>query len=251
MIVVTVALTSLGRAQTQTIVRVLAYPFPPFLNEDMKTGLTVDLTNLLNQKQSEFIFDLHVQSPKRRYMGISNGMYDIVLFEMPQWGWNKKNVTYSTTREIMKGGEVYITSAKFDRDQSYFNTLKNKKISAYFGYHYGFANFNANRSWLQKHFKIGLHTSHKRIIDLVVKGKVDVGVVTYSYLQKYLLEYPDVSAQILISEKFDQHYSLSALLGSDSTIDSVELEKLLDGLKMDGSLHQLFLKYGLLDQLTY
>ncbi len=239
------------QAAAQTLVRVLAYPFPPFLNEDLKTGLTVDLVNLMNDSQTEFLFDLHAQSPKRRYMGISSGLYDMILFEMPQWGWKDQGIQHQTTREIMTGGEVYITARHPERDQSFFNNFKNKRLSAYFGYHYGFAGFNSDRNWLQKNYQIGLQNSHKRIVELVRAQKVDVGVVTFSFLKKCMLEKPSLAEELLISEKWDQKYSLPALLGENSTISVAELEVILDGLKNDGSLANLYRRNGLLDQLSY
>ena len=240
-----------GNVKAQTLVRVLAYPFPPFMNEDMKTGLTVDLVSLLNESQSEYIFNLHIQSPKRRYIGISSGLYDMVLFEMPQWGWKDRDLEYSTTREIMKGGEVYITANTTHRDQSFFQDLKKKRTAAYFGYHYGFAGFKADRKWLQKNFQIGLHNSHKRIVELVRSKKVDVGVVTYSFLQQCLAESPGLKNDLIVSEKWDQKYSLPALIGAKSTISVSEFESLLDRLKEAGLLEALFREKGLLEQLTY
>lgn len=250
-VVITVLIASTPHSKAQTIVRVLAYPFPPFLNEDMQTGLTIDLIALLNETQSKFVFDLNIRSPKRRYRGLSQGKHDMIFFEMPQWGWKDKGINFSTTKEIMRGGEVYIAAQKRGRGQAYFQNLKNKSISAHFGYHYGFAGFNSNRKWLQKNFKIGLHTSHERIIDLVAKEKVDIGVVTLSYLKQYLRSHPMAASKLLISERFDQIYSLPAMVSGESVISVKEFEALLNQLKKTGALQSLFKKNGLLKQLTY
>jgi len=158
-------------SRAETLVRVVAYSFPPFLNEDLQTGLTPGLISLLNKSQDTFKFELVVRSPKRRYISLSKEKQDMILFEMAEWGWKKSGVTYVTTKEIMTGGEVYIARKREGMTQRYFDTIKDKRISAHFGYHYGFADFNADRFFLQKHFKIGLHHSHDRIIDLVLDNQ--------------------------------------------------------------------------------
>lgn len=238
-------------SSAQTVVGVTAYPFPPFINEDMKSGLTFDFAEMLNQHQDTYRFVLEVTSPKRRYRQLESGVQDMILFEMPDWGWEKENITFETSKEIMRGGEVYITANVGNKNQKYFSTLKDKSISAYFGYHYGFADFNSDRDWLQQNFKIGLQNSHERIIDLVVKNKINVGVVTLSYLRKYLTAHPDLNDKIIISEKFDQIYKLRAIIRKAAPISVRQFEKILDDLSHQGHLQALFKKYGLQNQLTY
>ncbi|WP_419798097.1 MAG: amino acid ABC transporter substrate-binding protein [Terasakiella sp.] len=238
-------------AQAQTQIRVLAYPFPPFLNEDNRTGLTTDLIALLNNLQTDYHFELKVTSPTRRYKQFAAGHADIIFFEMPTWGWQKTTLGFQQTKEIMKGGEKYVTANQKGRDQSFFDDLTSKSISAYIGYHYGFANFNADQNWLRQNFRIGLHNSHERILDLILKNKVDIGVVTLSYLKKHFYANPQLRSKLLISDRFDQHYSLRALVRNGAQIKASQLEHLLDRLKQNKQLRGLFIANGLEDQLTY
>jgi len=238
-------------AHAQTKIRVLAYPFPPFFNEDNRTGLTTDLIALLNNLQTDYHFELKVTSPTRRYQQFATGHADIIFFEMPSWGWQETALAFEQTREIMKGGEKYVTANHKGRDQSFFTDLTSKTISAYNGYHYGFANFNANRHWLRQNFRIVLHNSHERILDLVLKNKVDIGVVTQSYLKKYFYANPQLRSKFLISDRFDQHYSLHALVRKGASINASQLERILDQLKQNKQLRGLFIANGLEDQLTY
>jgi hypothetical protein len=238
-------------AQAQTTIKVMAYPFPPFFNEDNRTGLTTDLIALLNTLQSDYRFELRPTSPMRRYQQFATQRADMVFFEMPQWGWDTSALGFETTREIMHGGEKYITAKIAGRGQEYFNDIKSRSISAYIGYHYGFADFNANPDWLRKHFTIGLHHSHERIIDLVLKNKVEIGVVTLSYLKQYLHANPQVRSKLLISENFDQKFHLRMLVRKDGPIDVATFEQLLDRLKENNQLRALFIANGLEDLLIY
>lgn len=151
----------------------------------------------------------------------------------------------------MKGGEKYVTANQDNRDQSFFDNLTSKTINAYIGYHYGFANFNADQNWLRQNFRIGLHSSHERILDLILKNKVDIGVITLSYLKKHFYANPQLRSKLLISDRFDQHYSLRALVRNGAPIKASQLEHLLDRLKQNKQLRGLFIANGLEDQLTY
>lgn len=233
----------------QTLVRVIAYPFPPFLYEDNKTGLTPDIIALLNDVQKEFKFTLKITSPNRRYYQFQSAQADLILFEMPEWGWTKSGLGFEATPILLQGGEKYITQRKPGRTQAFFDNIQSKSISAYIGYHYGFADYNADPNWLERRFRIMLHNSHSRIIDLVLKDKVDIGVVTQSFLRKYLYQKPQLRDQLLISEGFDQIYKLRTLIRKNAPITATRFHELIKGLKNSGQLRALLVANGLEDHL--
>jgi len=237
------------RAQAQIPVRVMAYAFPPFLYEDNKTGLTPDLIALLNSVQTDFKFILKVTSPNRRYHQFKSEKADLILFEMPEWGWENTDLDFDTTPALVQGGEKYIAKRKPGRTEAFFDNIQAKTISAYIGYHYGFADFNANPDWLERRFRIMLHNSHSRIIDLVLKDKVEIGVVTQSFLHKYLYHRPQLRSQLLISERFDQTYKLGTLLRKNAPITPARFNALITDLKHSGQLRALMIANGLEDNL--
>jgi len=241
---------TITQAHAQTLVRVMAYSFPPFLYEDNKTGLTPDLIALLNSMQTDFKFTLKVTSPNRRYHQFQSGEADLILFEMPKWGWTDTGLEFDATPVLLHGGEKYITKRKPERTEAFFDNIQAKTISAYIGYHYGFADFNADPDWLERRFRIMLHNSHSRIIDLVLKDKVDVGIVTQSFLRKYLYHQPHLRDQLLISERFDQTYKLRALRRKNAPITAARFLALITGLKHSGQWRALMIANGLEDHLV-
>ena len=245
-----VGLSTVASARAETEVGVLGYKFPPFV-EDGYGGLTSSLITLLNATQSEFKFSFVPTSPARRYRDLAGGRGNVIIFEMPEWGWRASGVETAESREIMKGGEVYITLANKGRDQSFFDDIGSKSIAAVLGYHYGFAKFNADPKFLTKTFDINLTFGVESIIKMVVKNRADVGVVTESYLAKYLKDHTEIIGRLLISKIRDQVYSLRAIVGSDSPISVPKLEAILDDLKANGALADLFKDYGFEKQLTY
>ena len=221
------------------------YPFPPFVEstDGMFEGLTLDLIKEFNKFQKQYRFSFHPTSPKRRYSDFDKGMFDMLFFESIQWGWQEKDITAS--RVFLKGGEVYITRASPEKDQRYFESFTGKSLIGYLGYHYGFANFNSDETNLRKNFDITLSNSHKRNIQMILKKRIDIGIVTISYLNRYLMNHPENKNQLLISSKLDQVYHHTILIRKNNTPDVHEINRLLDEMKKAHVLSDLFRKYGL------
>ncbi len=140
---------------------------------------------------------------------------------------------------------IYITKYHHSKDQSYFDNFNNKSLAVILGYHYGFANYNADEDFLQKNFKIQFNTNHKGNIIKVLFERVDIAVVTLSYLKMYLKKNPDKKSKLLISNKFDQHYNHTILLRKNYKISKREMDELLTKMEKAGILARLWEKYGI------
>lgn len=234
----------------QTEVRIIGYPFPPFV-VDQTTGLTPGLVNLLNKTQSEYNFTFAITSPNRRYRAFKQGTGDLILFEMSEWGWKSGGIAFEETRRIFIGGEVFIAKATPGRNQVYFESLSSKQIIAYNGYHYGFAEFNADHTWLKQNFDITLTNSHETNIRVILAGRADVSVITQSFLNQYLHINPQFRSKLLVSKKMDQVYRLGAVVRKNGPITAGRLELILNKLKKSGELKEFVAKYGLGSHLIY
>ncbi|MCP4021055.1 MAG: transporter substrate-binding domain-containing protein [Desulfobacteraceae bacterium] len=226
-------------------IRVGGYLFPPFVevNKGKYSGITIDLIDELNKFQEDYTFVFVNTSPKRRYTDSGKGKFDIMMFEDKNWGWKDKPVDSSDI--FLKGGEVYITKADPSKDQSYFDNLKDKSFAVILGYHYGFADFNADDKYLKDNFDIQLGMIHDSNIKKVLVGRCDVSVVTISYLKKFLKENPDKAGQLLLSDKLDQEYNHTILVKKDTAIDVLTINKLLSQMKEKGVLNRVWEKYGI------
>ncbi|MCP4021056.1 MAG: transporter substrate-binding domain-containing protein [Desulfobacteraceae bacterium] len=228
---------------TETI-KVGGYVFPPFVEKlnDQHIGITIDLINELNKFQQAYRFEFVTTSPKRRYADFETGRFDIIMFEDKNWGWKDKPVVSS--KVFLKGGEVYITKADPSKDQSYFDNLKGKSFAVMLGYHYGFANFNADETYLKNNFDIQLGSMPDANILKVLIGRSDISVVTLSYLHKFLKKNPDKKSQLLISVKMDQEYNHTILVGKKGKIDLQTINTLLLQIKDAGILDRVLKNYG-------
>jgi len=234
---------SLQAAET---IKVGGYVFPPFVERlaDHYSGLTLDLIEAMNDYQKTYRFTFVSTSAKRRYRDFDEGEYDMIFFESIAWGWGKKTAVHAS-KVFLKGGEVYITKASSDKSQGYFNDFKGKSIAGYLGYHYGFAGFNADERFLREKFNVELSSTHEGNILRVLRDRVDMAVVTKSYLDTYLKKHPEHKALLLISSRLDQTYKHTILLRKNKKPFMKEMNKLLTDMEKSGILDRLWEKYGI------
>ncbi len=236
----------LGNLAASEIVNVGGYIFPPFVEKDKTgkiSGMTLDLINSINKMQNEYQLKFVLTSSRRRYASFEQGEFDIIFFENLLWGWQKSAIEAS--RIFLQGGEVFIALKSTAKQQSYFDSLNNKSISAMLGYHYNFANYNSDPEYLRKNFDIHLSSDEKNNIQLVLLAHMDIAIVTKSYLDKFLIEFPSAKEQLLISNKMDQRYQHSILIRKDSHLSVAKMNSLLNALEESGEYQLILDKYGI------
>ncbi|WP_295898847.1 substrate-binding periplasmic protein [uncultured Bdellovibrio sp.] len=228
-----------------TPVDIGGYDFPPYVisKNNGFQGLTLDLIQLLNQKQSKFEFRFVPTSPSRRYHDMKEGRYQIIAFECKSWGWNPDLVT--STKIFQEGGEVFIALNEPSRTQAYFKDLKSKKIRGMRGYHYGFLGLSTGPKAL-KEFNLELTNTQEGNIRAVLNKRTDIAIVSKEYLDIYLKENPQDQKFLLISKNFDQIYRLGLLVSNEqSTIKVADLNKLIDDIVKDGSWDDILKRKGI------
>ena len=228
------------------LIKVGAYHFPPYVSKpeaEQAQGLLPDLLSALNAEQGEYQFVLVPTSVTRRFRDLQSARYDLIMFESPSWGW--QNTPHETFDLQVQDAEVYVAKAVAGRGQDYFAQFSGKRMALYSGYHYGFAQFNADPEYLTKQFNAVLTYSHDSNLLMVLRERADLTVVTRSYLHHYLLRYPEQRPQMLVSERVDQVYRHQALLRPHAPISAQALRSLLQRLREGGQLSALYRQYDL------
>ncbi len=229
-------------AWSAELVRVGAYPFLPFV--DKSSGLTVDLVQAMNAFQKDYRFELVSTSANRRYQDMANGTFSVMLFENIKWGWEAEPVDAS--KVFLRGdGEVYVALNAPGRGQEYFQTFEDKQVLAVLGFHYGFANFEADQALLRNRFHITFSPDNEVSLRNLLAGHGDVAVITKSYLALYMLKNPQATKQLLVSEQFDQTYAHMALVKKGTKPTVQEIDTLLGRMEAAGVLKKLWARYGL------
>jgi len=240
-ILFTLLLLVASSAYSKEVVKVGLAHFPPYIEarETKVTGLAIDMLNLMNQHQDTYEFVPVRTTASTRHREFSAGRHDMSLFDNLSWGWGSLYVEASD--EYLNGGEVYIAQAKPGRDESYFTDFKNKKMIGMLGYHYAFADFNAEPEYLRETYHMELTQSNNGSIKMVMAGnRGDIAVVTKAFLFKYLNEHPEDRNKLLISKKLDQEYHFVSIIRKGIKPTVKELNNLLQQLKDNGSLPNLW-----------
>ncbi len=222
------------------------YVFPPFVELTSAgdwRGITLSLLDELNQLQDDYHFAFYPTSAGRRYADLSSGRYQMMFFENPAWGWSANQV--KGLEGVVLGQEVFIARKQPDRDQSYFADRHDKSIALFSGYHYAFADFVTNKQYLRQHHNAVFTQSQESNVQMVLRGRVDLGVVTDAWLDSYFERYPDYREQILVSEEPDQLYQHFLLLRRGSSPDMATMQILFEQLKSSGSLERVLTEHGI------
>lgn len=233
-------------AWARELVRVGAYHFPPYSikpEDQTPGGLVPELLLLLNQLQDHYRFEQLPTAVSRRYRDFQQGRYDLILFESPSWGW--QNIPLDSVDMQIEDAEVYVAQAKPERGEDYFADLKGKRMALYNGYHYGFADFNADQDYLTRQYGAVLTYSHDSNLMMVLRGRADIAVITRSYLKLYLERYPQQSGDFLVSQRVDQMYHHHALLRPQAPISAQIFADLMQRLRDSGQLQALLERYHL------
>ena len=233
-----------GAGQASETVKIGAYYFPPFVEQTPTgiDGIVADLVALMNQSQDTYTFELVDTSARGRYDDLAAGKFDMIAFENPEWDWQEQEVVVSDV--FMTGAEVYVARAEPGRDQSYFDNVTEHKIAAVYGFHYGFADFNADPGYLLTTYMVELLLNPNSSLYYVQDGRADVAVVSRAYLRKFLIDHPEFEGRFLVSDKVDQEYPLSFILSRESAPPVEAINMLLGDLKQSGELDRVLRTNG-------
>jgi ABC-type amino acid transport substrate-binding protein len=218
------------------------YAFPPFV--DKSAGVTHELIKAMNRAQQDYQFRFIPTSSKRRYADLARGAFSVILFENIEWGWDRQQVEASKVY-LQGDGEVYVALNKPGRDQRFFENLSQRSLIAVTGYHYGFANFNADAAELKKRYRITFSDDNEASLRMLQLERGEVAIITKSYLQHYLQQRPALRERLLISERLDQAYAHTALVKKGSRPSAEEIDALFARMAASGALAEVWRKYGL------
>jgi hypothetical protein len=225
-------------------VRVAAAYFPPYVFKAEQTqtvGLLDQLVVALNQSQTDFKFVMVPTAPKRRYGNFQQQRIDLAFFENPGWGWQA--IEHVALDMQLEDAEVFVARTEPGRDQHYFDTLKDKRLALYHGYHYAFADFNAEPEYLRKTFNATLTHSHDGNLLMVLRQRADIALVTRAYIGDFLERNQQYAGQLLISERADQRYRHHVLLRPGAPIKPEQFMAIYGALRENGQLEQIFSRY--------
>lgn len=228
------------------VVRVGLYDFTPYVFlDDEPSGIAIEMLNRMNQFQKRYQFVPVLTTSRRRYHDFSNKKFDMMMFEDKNWGWQSFLVNQS--EPYVTDAEVYVTQATGNRGQSYFDSFDDKLMVGVLGYHYKFAEFNSDLGYLKKHFNFIPTQNQAQSLELILKKRGDIAVISKSYLNYHFRQFPDDKQKLLISDKHDQTYRHTILIRQGHIISLDFINQLLLKMKEENQLAPLWQRFGLVE----
>ncbi|MDE1165887.1 MAG: transporter substrate-binding domain-containing protein [Pseudomonas sp.] len=227
-----------------TVIKIGAAHFPPYTvrpESGADTGLLPQLVEDLNKVQADYTFVLVPTSIPRRFRDFDDGRVDMAIFENPEWGWAK--IPHVSVDMGLEDAEVFVARRLDSREQDYFADLSGKRLALFSGYHYAFADFNADPQFLAEHYNASLTYSHDSNLMMVLRDRADIALVTRSYLYDYLSRNPDVIDKLLVSDRVDQVYHHYALIRPQAPITGAQFNQYLQQLRDNGDMLKVFEPY--------
>lgn len=236
-------------ANAELEIKVGVYNFPPIAGIDAEgqaEGLLAETLEHLKAANPDIGFKVIHTSPKRRYLDFTAGLYDVIFFESPDWGWH--DYPHEATVPILADEELFLALRKPGRNTGFFDDLSERSIVAISGYHYGFADFETDNTKLETRFDIEFSDSHERNISLIKADRpsvAEVAIVSRSYLHRHLERHPEDRNAFLIADQPDQVYRLAIITRTDGPVDADDMTRLFEPLVRNGRYPMLVQKWGL------
>lgn len=204
-------------------------------------------TAFLNDMQKDYLFAYREIPARRRYEQMSEGRIDMIFFEMPVWGWEDRAAAVEATPVLLTGAEVMVARAAdaAGQGEAYFQNLRERRLALTLGYHYGFANFNADPDYLKSNFDVVFSNSQRVSLRQLIAGGADIAIVNNAFLARELRLEPALEQKLMVSSTPDQRYDLPILVRRSGPVSAKAMTDLLARLHSSGALQTFFTEQGL------
>ncbi|HAI33109.1 MAG: hypothetical protein CMO07_13715 [Thalassospira sp.] len=229
-----------AKAHQRIPVKVGAYEYGVvyFYDDGKPQGMVLHLIRLLNDLQDEYVFELAETSSRRRYQAVTSGEVDLVLLESAQWEWRNLDVQFS--KSIVQEKDLYLTLAGPDNTDALLSDVTNYPILCVLGFHYGFADFNADPEYLRQNFDVLLRYNEQEVLDGLLAGEAPIGIVSAGFLAARFVDYPSLRESLVISDQPDAVHDLVAVLSAGSSIPLERFNQLIAKLQSTGEVERLW-----------
>lgn len=204
---------------------------------DAPKGPIVDFIKRMNEVQDKFDFQIVVLPRLRLNQFFIEKKADVYPFRTVQW--TEPELNLLATQTICSSGDRYIAK-KTNRygGMRVFDDLQHRTIVGVRGYHYRvFAN-NPDENYIQSHFSATLVKSNEAVVQLILAGRGDVGVVPEAIIAAYF-KTMGMSDKLIVGKQFDSQVELSNLVRKNGPISREEMNHIIDLLIKSGDVEKM------------
>jgi hypothetical protein len=130
-------------------------------------------------------------------------------------------------------------SDRKDLDQLFSDVTSNPMLCV-LGFHYGFADFNADPAYLRDNFDVLLRYNEKEVLDGLVQGEAPIGIVSAGFLARQIVTDPSLRDRVVRADKPDAVYDLVSVLSNSAPIKLDAFNQLIDALHATGEVERLW-----------
>ncbi|HAY48504.1 MAG TPA: hypothetical protein DCY62_06015 [Thalassospira sp.] len=209
-----------------------------YFEDGSPRGIVPMLIDRLNGLQDTYRFELAETSSRRRYQALMNGELDLILLESAKWDWPAFDVLYSDP--IVREKDIYLTLASQSDAKSLFADVSAHPMLCVLGFHYGFADFNADPDYLRENFNVELRYNESEVLNGLLAGEAPIGIVSAGFLARRFASDPRLHERLIIGDKPDATYDLVSVLTRESAIPLDEFNALVARLLAGGEVEELW-----------
>lgn len=204
---------------------------------EMPKGPIVDFIKRMNQVQEKFDFQILVLPRLRLNQYFIDKKADVYPFRTTQW--TEPALNLLATRAICISGDRYI-ARKVNRygGMAVFDDLRHRTIVGVRGYHYRIFDNNPDEQYIGEHYSAILAKSNETVVQLILAGRGDVGVVPEAIVAAYFKTF-GMRDKLLVSTHFDSQVELSNLVRKDGPISVEQMNHIIDLLTRSGDVEKI------------
>jgi ABC-type amino acid transport substrate-binding protein len=201
-------------------------------------GPVADFINRMNAVQNKFVFHCIVLPRLRLNLFFREKKADVYPLRTMLWA---PDLNLLPTKTILTSGAVYFAR----KDNPYngsrvFDNLKDRTLAGGRGYHYQIFNNNPDETYIAAQgYKAHFLDSNEAVIDFVLAGRADVGILAESVLAQYFKDPAMRDKLIVDTSKRDSLVQLSNLVRKDGPISVDEMNAITELMFKSGDVAKL------------
>lgn len=228
----------LSHAGTKVVVATDSWAQLMYLDQtNAPAGPMADFIERMNQVQDKFDFELVIYPRLRVDAVFADKQADVYPFRTVAW--TKPEFGLLPTRTIFTSGDVYFARrANRFGGHKIFSQLSGKRIAGVRGYHYRIFDNNPDEAYIRKHHNAYLVGSNEAVINFVMAGRADIGIVPEAIMATYFAD-RRFRDSLIVAEQYDSRVELSNLVRKDGPISVEEMNHIVDLMIKSGDVQKL------------
>jgi polar amino acid transport system substrate-binding protein len=222
---------------------------PPYIEQlDLESGLYFEIVELFNRFQSKYHFVPQFVPRKRLNREIEHASLDgMILGVHPIWFKDKEKTQFLWSKPLLHDQDEFISPRNRPFDYSGEQSLLQKNIGGVRGYHY----FRIAPLLKTNQVKLTPTSSELQLLEMLIKQRLDVAVISRATLNYYFNKNPDWREQVYFSNIPHEQYYRALLSPKSLQAPFNIIKNVIEDEGFIAALNGLKLKYSFNDPVVH